>query len=490
MPTAFLPALRAHRRLDQTPDRRNDLAKPSTKEPVPQESLKNFIPHYGPPTYLFLGVQTEQKRTLYFCNWMRYSKVLHARISSNAVYHGFKSQTWRDLLGGCYKRNPKSVTTLTTPSSEPIPAPPILTSISASRLPPPPHLARSKLRLTEEDPMLTEINSTRTDNELDHDRVWITSMAEGIQLRAEEERDQAEPPGWCQTNLELWIQGVEDNVIQEFASGSIPAKARLTQRDEWDVWWDYDHCRVIHFNGYVDHEHKGRAVGERCLRNLFTWIALGDEPKPPSIRIWRALPDRHLSSNNKVQEAHTHQTEDSETPDLLFGFHDFDYSSPIEYEARIVSIDGQCGWDTVGRRRKILWHLSELNFRFEVLLLDNHLRKHHASVFEKHQSEPERDRQRRCVWGGEPYFPAWNTENALCSRDWKKRVKNVIAFHDLMLDWPRVPKELKVPISLQRFDDEAAFKQFEECVWEFYCQTYFDYFVKYSCLPCIMPNDE
>lgn len=129
---------------------------------------------------------------------------------------------------------------------------------------------------------------------------------------------------------------------------------------------------------------------------------------------------------------------------------------------------------------EIMWELHELNFRLELLLLDQHL---HPDVWRPLKSTNGTESQRtyrdlalRAVFprvSGRPgnYFVTSipNVNAGLASTDWRERAKHVYALRDVVLGWPSCPDVIK---RATYGSDEHAMAVMEHNVVEFYCQTF------------------
>lgn len=124
---------------------------------------------------------------------------------------------------------------------------------------------------------------------------------------------------------------------------------------------------------------------------------------------------------------------------------------------------------------EVLWELCELNFRFDLLALDNIL-------FSEHEQGPEERWQHqlqlfRCFRGGtEPSFSLTriaipSSNSGLVSDSVLDRHPFVRALAKLMMEW-RIPVPRTMSSLLDRATSKSAMIEFEQSVIHFFCHTF------------------
>jgi len=126
--------------------------------------------------------------------------------------------------------------------------------------------------------------------------------------------------------------------------------------------------------------------------------------------------------------------------------------------------------------RQILWELSELNFRYELHVLDGHLH-------DESPSETARDVLiARCFPGNSMLLvDVENSDRGLASKDWKERRPYLLALRDIMKTWPGWNFKGQVDP-----ESEQSMIALETIVAGLYTQKFFDTFGRAPSVPrCI-----
>ncbi|TFK61574.1 hypothetical protein BDN72DRAFT_863504 [Pluteus cervinus] len=133
---------------------------------------------------------------------------------------------------------------------------------------------------------------------------------------------------------------------------------------------------------------------------------------------------------------------------------------------------------------QVLWELTELNFRFELVALDKW-----AVVPPKESEAKPADRQslvEACFWnvrrGSLFTVPLSSANKGLADHDWRKRSKYLLALKDLMKSWRGdKPASLLTPDKLRW--GEVGVLELEEDLAKFYTQSFFNYARRAPILP-------
>jgi hypothetical protein len=146
-----------------------------------------------------------------------------------------------------------------------------------------------------------------------------------------------------------------------------------------------------------------------------------------------------------------------------------------------------CPTVPVDEAQKILWELTELNFRFELLALDGH-----ASGSSSHRDEYARQAMvLKCF--DVPSLVATDVQQAnsgLRARDWQERLPFLLALRALMRDWDGLkPTPLLLPdlASLNMYT-EVEVQQLEDHIARFYTQTFYRLFGRAAVIPTRLPS--
>jgi hypothetical protein len=140
----------------------------------------------------------------------------------------------------------------------------------------------------------------------------------------------------------------------------------------------------------------------------------------------------------------------------------------------------------VDEAQKILWELTELNFRFELLALDKH-----ASGSSPHRDEHERQAMvLKCF--DVPLLVVADPKRAnvgLQSHDWRERLPFLLALRALMRDWDGLkPTPLLLSdLASHNMYAEADVQQLEDHIARFYTQTFYRLFGRAAVIPTRLP---
>jgi hypothetical protein len=486
-PSRFGPAEKACSSIDTGEQRREELVDPTFRHPIPQETFNVALTHIVPPSFFFFQASTERQKN-YYRMWVRVRPAWLLRVATERV-EGLSGQAWRDVLSGNYKR--KNPPVRSSPASQPI-----------------------TVAIMPQIPFASAENTATTEMSLDSDEEDILHLDllndgygyvlplpanEVVPLRTERQRSSVEPVDWRQRGVETWIQHVEDpNVIRHYGQ-THARQTRLDLLDLWDVWLDYQRNRKIYFCHYIDMEQKGDALGERYISE-FRFLDYDGQTREPSRRIWKAL-THHITCFNPNYSGRV----DSLSPDLtrsaamtgtsstlstvsfvestvtldpVFGYEDFNPNGALMFDGLLVreaDLDGE-RW-----RRYLLWEMVEINFRSQFRGLDTLIRRSYAD--KNLQGDIERDEMVRECWGGQGVLPGGDL-NPLFSLNWSERSQCVQAMIAIMRTWPRLPSHLR---NMSPELNEKDFLQLESLAWQFYCQSYVDFYARYPDLPCTRP---
>lgn len=168
----------------------------------------------------------------------------------------------------------------------------------------------------------------------------------------------------------------------------------------------------------------------------------------------------------------------------------------FSYEGHELPARTPRDWLSPAWRRYIIWEVTELEFRNELLILDLLIRECHPSTLALHDLTPvERFTLVCSCWGGTGLKPG-KAENWLCSADLALRLEALASFHKLMQSWPRTEDALreweefqapdKWPILLKTMPVDVI-ERLERSVWKCYVQRFIDYRHRYPPLPLVRP---
>ena len=135
--------------------------------------------------------------------------------------------------------------------------------------------------------------------------------------------------------------------------------------------------------------------------------------------------------------------------------------------------------------QKILWELTKLNFRFELLALDN------LASGSSHQDEHERQAMvLKCF--DVPSLVVANVQRAnssLQAHDWRERLPFLLALRALMRDWDGLkPTPLLLPdLASHDMYTEVDVGQLEDHIARFYTQTFYHLFGRAAVIPTRLP---
>jgi hypothetical protein len=140
----------------------------------------------------------------------------------------------------------------------------------------------------------------------------------------------------------------------------------------------------------------------------------------------------------------------------------------------------------VDEAQQVLWELTELNFRFELLALDRR-----ASASPSQQDEHERQAMvLKCF--NVPSLVAVDVQRAnsgLQAHDWQERLPFLLALRALMRDWDgQKPTPLLLPdLASHDMYTEVDVQQLEDHIARFYTQTFYNLFGRAAVIPTRLP---
>lgn len=135
--------------------------------------------------------------------------------------------------------------------------------------------------------------------------------------------------------------------------------------------------------------------------------------------------------------------------------------------------------------RRILWELSELNFRFELMALDKRASGTTSTV----DAQSRQDIISRCFPGDVLIVELPQATKGLASLDWLERLPILLILRTLMRDWRgQKPTSLLLPdkSSLDLYT-EYDVHLLEDAVARFYTQTFFNFFGRAAVIPTRLP---
>lgn len=150
---------------------------------------------------------------------------------------------------------------------------------------------------------------------------------------------------------------------------------------------------------------------------------------------------------------------------------DFESFTPIEITPQpLVQSEAQ----------KVLWELSELNFRFELLALDKR-----ASAVNSNEALERQDMVVKCFASGGLIPELRDSTRGLASLTWQERLPFLLRLRALMRDWKgNKPTPLLLPdldaLDLYYEQDAGAL---EDAVARFYTQSFFNHFGRAAVIP-------
>ena len=146
-----------------------------------------------------------------------------------------------------------------------------------------------------------------------------------------------------------------------------------------------------------------------------------------------------------------------------------------------------CPTVPVDEAQKILWELTELNFRIELLALDKR-----ASGSSSHRDEHERQAMvRKCF--DVPSLIVADVQRVnydLQAHDWQERLPFLLALRALMRDWDGLkPTPLLLPdLASHNMYTEVDVQQLEDHIACFYTQTFYSLFGRAAVIPMRLPS--
>lgn len=131
--------------------------------------------------------------------------------------------------------------------------------------------------------------------------------------------------------------------------------------------------------------------------------------------------------------------------------------------------------------QKVLWELSELNFRFELLALD----KRASRVTDDNEAQDRQDMIRKCFPTSSLFPELPDATKGLASVTWKDRLPTLLRLRALMRDWNGTKPTAILLGDLESLDlyHEDDVQVLENAVARFYTQTFFNYFGRAAVIP-------
>lgn len=138
-------------------------------------------------------------------------------------------------------------------------------------------------------------------------------------------------------------------------------------------------------------------------------------------------------------------------------------------------------------RDYIVWELQEATFRFQLRDLDVRILKS-SHGWSEDVAAARKEIWSQC-WGAESFVPTGEEPPPLTDTDFARRGQALLHLYKLVRAWPRANEIFDVStIARSRAGlTEHNSQGFEQSVWKFYTQSFFDYFGIMPCLPTIMP---
>lgn len=142
--------------------------------------------------------------------------------------------------------------------------------------------------------------------------------------------------------------------------------------------------------------------------------------------------------------------------------------------------------------KEILWELSELNWRYEVLTLDKFAAPH---MWADEDAAGARTSAILAIFAPSASFvlthAPFPTENSIISAPTPHaRLQAFTALRRVMADWPACPESIKqiMPDCVPSSSESPEIGLAEAQTMLFYCQTFYEYFCRPPVLPCVLPS--
>ncbi|EJD38798.1 hypothetical protein AURDEDRAFT_172117 [Auricularia subglabra TFB-10046 SS5] len=202
--------------------------------------------------------------------------------------------------------------------------------------------------------------------------------------------------------------------------------------------------------------------------------------EPPEI----AEEEEGSSMQTEVPEMTLRQLLDSEKDKLYFDGHPV---TPPQSEF-------DDSWLSLAWKRYLIWDISELEFRYEMLSLAMNMRRWYPNKDDLHEiPDIEYFNMVKECWseGLEALKPT--DTNWLCSSRPEQRIPAVRTFAQLMRTWPRAPEMLRAwdnhwDMNSPVPDMESPeYEDLERAVWHCYLQSYYDFRGRPAPLPYVRP---
>ncbi len=145
--------------------------------------------------------------------------------------------------------------------------------------------------------------------------------------------------------------------------------------------------------------------------------------------------------------------------------------------------------DSVEQTRQIMWELSEVEFRYELLALDCHFVSYADKVEQRPMLEGLRRAMIQSIFADRPpILTALPTENVgLAAADILKRAASLEALRQLMSRWPSVPDSIKNVQALTEMDS-SALSRAEALICKYYVQTFWETAGRAATIPRLFPT--
>lgn len=175
----------------------------------------------------------------------------------------------------------------------------------------------------------------------------------------------------------------------------------------------------------------------------------------------------------------------------IFAFFQRAFGTDLLFDRSVVLAWFGSSWsaDSVEQTQQIMWELSEVGFRHELLALDCHL----VSYADKADQQPMLEGLRRGMIQSifadrPPILTALPTENVgLAAKDILKRATSLEALRQLMSRWPNVPNSIKNAQTLTEMDSRALSRA-EALICKYYVQTFWETAGRAATIPRLFPT--
>jgi hypothetical protein len=156
----------------------------------------------------------------------------------------------------------------------------------------------------------------------------------------------------------------------------------------------------------------------------------------------------------------------------------------LDIQVNDVSASAATPWLTDLAAQKILWQLTELNFRFELLALDKRARSSTSDVIQRQDLVREGFNLPSLL-----VADAGQANTRLGSADWCERLPCLLTLRRMMIDWdgPKPAAILSpVPSSINEYR-ESDVSQLENAIAQYYTISFFRFFGRAPVIPARLP---